>query len=185
MRLIPIILFLLHCELMLSQNVPVDSLQGFNSDAASAQAALNGCSGSEQQVYVQIAKRNYINHKFQLITQAFTQKQYGGPLTVANAPCVEEDFEGLTLGSLVSSAWISEASNSSSATSVPCTTTQITYSLNNQQAILVSAPITDSYCNNVGPSPLGGMNILQLNRNNLNTRPSRIRQTFSVTATNA
>lgn len=162
----------------------VDSLFGFDSTACVQAAEKNGCFGNEQTVFLQRAKHQFISNKFHTSLHLTSARIIGNGLTIANAPCIDEGFEGLPIGNLISTAWISEASNSASATSVPCNSPSISYSVNNSQAILVNTPVVDPLCNNVGGSPLGGLNILQLNKNNLNTRPSRIRQTFSVTATN-
>lgn len=186
MKQILCLCFVLGFTIKYSAQQPQDSLQGFNLGNAVIEAHERGCNGSETRVYVTRAERRFITEKYKLNASVNVPLQNGKyqSSVIASAPCVDEDFEALITGSLVSAAWIAQVSNNFSATSVPCATSVITFSNNNALAQVAITPVLDAQCNNVAHSPLGGTKILQLNRGNFNTIPSRIIQTFSVTASN-
>jgi hypothetical protein len=167
---------------MSSQTVIQDSLSGFDLDNCLKSAHEHGCYAQEAKFFVKKAQRDYIKSKFGLSGPVPATKF--NPSTIMSAPCVDEDFETVSTGTLSSSAWVAQMSNNTSGSSVPCATTAVTYSSNNTYALVVTTPVTDVLCGNVATSPFGGSNILSLNRNNFSTVPSRVAQTFSVTGSN-
>lgn len=162
-----------------------DSLNGFDYGAVAVEAHLKGLSDQESKFYVGQAQRQFLREKYDLPASspsALPGKPGGG--TVMNAPCVDEDFESLSTGTLSSGAWTAQISDNTLGVSVPCNTGAITYTNDNTYALVVTTPVTDTYAGTITASPLGGSKVLSLNRTNFTTRPVRVRQTFSVSTTN-
>ncbi len=89
-----------------SQSTRIDSLSGFNQSDVAIMAHQNGYYGSETKVFIDMMKRNFINQKFNLNRSPsinLIQGKYH-PATIASAPSIDEDIEGLTAGNLVSTS---------------------------------------------------------------------------------
>jgi hypothetical protein len=176
--------FLLFCSALVSQ-IPNDSLLGFDLAATMREAHMKALSTQEAKFFIKIRKREFINGKYKIETKIGEEslRKYN-PGTIMNSPCVDEDFESLSTGTLSSTAWTAQISNNTSGVSVPCATSAITYTNDNTYALILNTPLSDGNCGGVSASPFGGSKILRLNAGNFTTRPTRVSQTFSVTSTN-
>ncbi len=169
-----------------AQIVHNDSLSGFDASSAVIKSHEYGIYGVESKVYLEYAKREFINRKYNLletISANISSRKYGNPIITA-APCIDEGFEGLSIGALNSPAWASELVTIISHTA-PC---QINFSsgiADTSQAEVIVTPHIDLKCNNVSNSPLGGTQVLALNTaTSYSYRESKVKHTFSVTSTN-
>jgi hypothetical protein len=94
--------------------------------------------------------------------------------------CVDDGFENLATGPIVSSAWIASSLNYYSATG--CNIPPAVYTQTNSLATVMITPITNTAVNNVSASPLGGNKVVYLQGNY--TSRSRLSKTFTVDASN-
>ena len=176
------LLFLFYFESS-SQNA-VDSLYDFDIASQVMRAHKNGCYDKETRVFIEYAKRNFLKAKYNLISVPLVTNPAGkyNPSAVASFACVDEDFEALSVGTMSSTSWSAGLGTIAGAGS--CGTVAATYTSNPANAIVVVTPYTDLLCNNVPHSPFGGTKVLQLNKTNNAAIPSRVIQTFAVTAAN-
>ena len=100
---------------------------------------------------------------------------------IANAPCVDEGFEGLPNAPLTSPGWLSSVATVST-TGVLCSGA-ITYTPDASRTLVVSTPTSDAVLGPIPNSPLNGTKVLRLNR--FTDFPgAKVSQTFSVTLSN-
>lgn len=163
---------------------PSDSLNGFNEENAKQEALRRGFFGKEYKVFMYRAKRNYINAKYGY-DNSLTYK-YELPVVPNAAPCVNEDFEASTVGTVTAvNGWtLSQGQNTASCTMGGCCPTTVTPG----NVFIRSTPhvVTGTANFTVPASPLGGTKVIQLNDNVINAgEVIRMRQTFPVTSTNA
>jgi gliding motility-associated-like protein len=180
----------------LAYKFSIDSLDGFNESEAIKGFSINGFQGKELKWVLYNSKRNYINDKYKIAPTRQVQinpsssnfKPIGGNNFVNAAPCVNEDFEASPLGQVVGNTllgWTAASMNNpccgagQACVQIPTTT------VGSPELWVVSTPIADPNIGAVGPSPLGGTKVLQMNDNNWGSLCTKVTQTFPVTAANA
>lgn len=149
-----------------------DSLKGFHEEAAWEQAKMTGAPDWEQKIQVSVAKRRYINTKYDILSFG---KSGGGSPTV-QSPCTNVDFETGT-----ATGWtFNEGLNSNSTTQAGCCASASTrYSI-----VTPGADPTIPALQRVAPG--GGNFSLQLGDGSTTGGYAvRAKQTFSVTAANS
>ncbi|MBL7918312.1 MAG: hypothetical protein JNM96_07925, partial [Bacteroidia bacterium] len=101
-----------------------DSLAGFDEVAAKEAALKNGCFGNEFPVFMEMAKRRYINAKFNIKPKVntFFLPNQGQKVTAVAPACTNEDFEGSAAGAVTTAGqvngWTVGYGNISSANAV-------------------------------------------------------------------
>lgn len=186
---------------------PMDSIQGFDENAAKQDALNRGCFGIEYHYYMYWAKRTYINNKYGLNPYNYSNPNGGGSelsygskpiFTQTNvinaAPCINEDFEAspaqtcLTAACAVSNTlagWqVSQGQNSGANGSCLqtgcCPTAGSGICWVRQTPWTAPAPLGV-----IGASPFGGNKVLQIGDNNWGGQVVRVQQTFPVTSSNS
>jgi len=175
-----------------SQTSYEDSLSGFDAFGARRLVQSRNYAGEDSKCFLKLLERNYIRSKFgsDLGKNRNEIKGYSqSNINSSNPPCMNIDFENLPTGTIsATSGWTVSYADSPSSYP-PCWLSGITYTLNSAMVLVASTPITDANCNNVAPSPLGGNNVVVINKNNtsgplFNPNPTKLAQNFSVTASN-
>ncbi len=166
----------------LSYVFPSDSLKGFEEERIKQDALSRGFFGSEYKVFMYRAKRNFINEKYGFTGYQFKQ---GAPV-VNNAPCVNEDFEASTVGTVTAvSGWtLTQGQNMGSCAMSGCCPSPLAPG----NVFIRATPhvVTGVVNFTVPASPLGGSKVIQLNDNVVSAgEVIRMRQTFPVTSTNS
>jgi hypothetical protein len=100
-----------------------------------------------------------------------------------NPPFTDIGFENLALGPNTSTAWISMSGNSVISILCPPQFNQATYVPNNLTSSVVTVPLIDPSCFNVGPSPFVGTRVMSLNKAPVGSR-TKMSQNFFVNNTN-
>jgi hypothetical protein len=165
-----------------------DSLKGFNTANAVLQAYERGFADEEAKTIVKREQREYLVQKFKLYSSVPPAKKYSTS-QVANAPCLNEDFEAYSPGVYSSGLdWSISAEQNISINTAICgtmsTASAFTVSPPYNSFAVATTPITDAKCNNVPHSPLGGSNIAVINKHQNLNYATRVAQTFSVTTNN-
>src|SRR4051812_36168512 len=80
----------------LAQNSRIDSLAGFNEAAAAMEAHRRNYTQADLKGFVNLNRSEFLKNKFNLQqTPGPAAGKLGSGLSVANAPCLNEGFEGL------------------------------------------------------------------------------------------
>ena len=150
----------------------LDSLKGFNHEAAWQQAKLSGAAEWEQKVQVSNFKRNFINAKFDLIPPTL----FGGGNPTVQSPCTNVDFE---TGN--ANGWtITEGLNSNSLTQAGCCANASTrfsvVNAGNDPTIPALQRV---------PAGTGNFTLKMGDGSTTTGHAVKARQTFSVTAANS
>jgi hypothetical protein len=172
-----------------SQLLQNDSLNGFDINTEMRSIYLRGFEEKEAKTLLKIKQREFIHKKY---PTTLVSGNIGGriirPGNVANAPCINEGFEGAPIGTLsASSGWSVNTQpinwNTNTYLCGPVTFSNV---FNSSYTSVSLTPISNSLCNNVPHSPLGGNKIINM----FNSIPgptattTKMYQTFSVTSTN-
>ncbi|MBL7912667.1 MAG: SprB repeat-containing protein, partial [Bacteroidia bacterium] len=179
----------------LAYKFSVDSLAGFDEEAAIKGFSLDGFEGKELRWVTYNAKRNYVNAKYNLIkpqvqiNQSYSNfKPIGGNLSVNAAPCVNEDFEASPVGQVIGNTlagWgVGSMNNPCCGAGAACVNLA-TVTAGSSECWVRATPMADPWMGTLPNSPLGGTKVLQMNDNNWGSLTTRISQTFPVAATNA
>jgi len=172
-----------------SQLIQNDSLKGFDINAEMRAIYLRGFEEKEAKTFLKIKQREFIHKKYPTtLVSSNIGGRIIGPGIAANAPCVNEGFENSPIGTLsLSSGWSVNTQainwNSNTYLCVPVTFSNI---FNSTYTSVSLTPITNSLCNNVPNSPLGGNKIINVFSSipGPTATTTRMYQTFSVTSTN-
>lgn len=174
------LLALFRCPAQVLQS---DSLLGFNETGVLQEWARYGYAGDDLKSLMKYRQRQFLNEKYNLAKPSFLAAKPGSNPSVANAPCMNEGFEGLPPGPLSASGWTASTSTVLLPFSMKCPPANPPqFALSNAAASVSVAPLADANLNNVAASPLGGNNVVKLT--GTLSVSSRISQNFSVTASN-
>ena len=134
-----------------------DSLKGFDNEGAKQIAQQEQLEGFEYKFFMYHMKRAYINEKYHLYSNNTTLRWDANPV-IQTAACNNEDFEQGDFNgwNVISSA----------------------------PYLIKTTPFNDPIVGTVGPSPLGGTQIAQLNDLAGGFRTTTISKTFVVTSSN-
>ncbi|MBA2611665.1 MAG: hypothetical protein H0U95_06835, partial [Bacteroidetes bacterium] len=173
----------------------VDSLAGFDEAATIRSFAQDGFEGKELRWVTYNAKRNYINAKYKLAppqvqinTSTSNYKPIGGNNSVNAAPCVNEDFEGASVGQYFGNTlvgWTVASMNNPCCGAGQACVNIATTTVGSPEIWVRTTPMADPWMGTLPNSPLGGTKVLQMNDNNWGSLCTRISQTFPVTPSNA
>ena len=176
-----------------AQSVFKDSLSGFNVSKVVLEAHLRGFDVLDTKAFVKHKEREFITTKFKMtptsnpvvvMNNNNSTGKYGTNLT-ANAPCLNEGFEGLPQGALsATSGWTSSIANMVLPYSILCSPNPGGFSANSFYNTVLPTPVNDANCNNVPTSPFGGNNVVLINNSGIPATNVKIKQTFQVTTSN-
>jgi gliding motility-associated-like protein len=163
----------------------LDSLVGFDEDQAKQNALSEGFYGQKFANAMIIYKRQFVINKYDLYAKYNDPQNFStitgvnnryGSAVVANAPCVNEDFETNTLA-----GWTASLGTNSGSQNYPSTPTSLS---SGSLISVVYTPISDGYVGTIPASPFGGTKVAKINSNVTGAVVVKLSQTFSVTPTN-
>ena len=177
-----------------------DSLLGFDEVAIKAELLSHNVFGKEYLGYITLKKRQYIDQKYGIGSVALPKNPNAaigakrivgvGGNTIANIPCVNEDFETTPTGSYT-------AGNSVSGWAISSRTIGVCHASNSFTAgspefSVMATPIANALPSGtvfqgatLGNSPLGGTNVIRMNDLQPDYLQTKISQTFPVTTSNS
>ena len=192
-----------------SQVFSIDSLSGFDEDAARNSAISEGFLGEEFKVRMWTFKRTYINNKYNMApkVQKYKNSTYTNLKTSAVPGCVNEDFEASTSGNITASNQITGWTLSGGTNTYPNNSCVFTTPNAPSESALITAPAggyidatigniypiysvfgtTPNTGNSANPSipNMFGNNIIRINNATPDYSIEKLSKTFLVTANNA
>lgn len=185
-----------------------DSLDGFDEQATSAAAVTNGCYGLEFKVFMNRAKRQYINKKYNITVAAPSLPFVNDPIVMpakiaakgaslpSSGACSNEDFEDATANAGPQAGGVVNGWDIFGGTGADfCVTPFVTGATNNYTVFngpvgdpfmgAVSASIVTSYFDAISNIQPAGACFIRLNNASSGAKVIRLSKTYTISASNA